>query len=116
MALGRKTGGRVKGVSVNKNTGIMREMAQVYGPAAIAKLAQLAGLIKGTPGSEQEGVQVQALRELLDRGYGKPAQAVTGADGGNMVIQIVTGVLRDDDPDEAAEVDTGVARDGDPED
>lgn len=30
---------------------------------------------------------IQAIRELLDRGFGKPAQAITGEGGGALVIQ-----------------------------
>lgn len=35
---------------------------------------------------------VSAMREIGDRIDGKPVQAISGADGGAVVIQVVTGV------------------------
>jgi hypothetical protein len=52
-------------------------MAQPYGPDAIARLALLAGLTD-KPGSESEATQLGALKELLDRGYGRAAQTIAG--------------------------------------
>jgi hypothetical protein len=52
----------------------VRELAQTYGPRAIRRLAQLMR-------SSNERVAVAAASALLDRGYGKPPLAVTGADG-----------------------------------
>ena len=92
MAKGRKTGGRIAGVSLNKGTAEIKALAQVYGPAAIARLALLSGLTD-KPGSPNATTQLGAMRELLDRGYGKAAQAITGADGGAFEM-IVTGVRR----------------------
>jgi len=62
-----KTGGRKAG-TLNKVSADIRELAGQHGPAVIAELARLA------TGSESEPVRVSAGRELLDRGYGKPAQ------------------------------------------
>ena len=77
---GRRAGaGRKKGVP-NKTTAELREVAAEYGPAAIAKLAAMAGL-DGAPGAESEPAQLGALRELLDRGFGRAPQAITGQDG-----------------------------------
>lgn len=92
MAKGKKTGGRQAGVP-NKIIPEIRLLAQEYGPLAIARLALLAGLTQ-RPGSESEQTQVSAIRELLDRGYGKAAQAHTGPDGKGAVQIIVTGVRR----------------------
>ena len=62
-------------------TAKLREIAAEYGPTAIAKLAAMAGL-DGAPGAESEQAQLGALRELLDRGYGRPPHAITeGEDG-----------------------------------
>jgi hypothetical protein len=60
-------------------TAKLREIAAEYGPAAVAKLAAMAGL-DGAPGAESEQAQLGALRELLDRGFGKAPQAITGED------------------------------------
>src|SRR2546430_14175576 len=43
--------------------------------------------------AQSETAQVGSLRELLDRGWGRPFQPVTGADGlGPVVLQVCTGV------------------------
>lgn len=78
--------GRPKG-SLNKDTNEIKALAQVHGPAAIARLAKLSGIITdkaGTPigAAESEATQVAAIKELLDRGYGKARQPVDhGLDG-----------------------------------
>ena len=48
--------------------GELRELARVYAPEAIRELARLALKAKS------ETARVAAIRELLDRGYGKPTQ------------------------------------------
>ena len=63
----------------NRTTLEIKELARVYGPAAIAELARLAGLTKAD-GSENEGTRVAAIKELIDRGYGKAAQIHAGSD------------------------------------
>ena len=68
--------GRPKGVP-NKATAEIKEAARAYGPAAIARLALLAGLTS-KPGSENDATQIGAMKELLDRGYGKAAQPLAG--------------------------------------
>lgn len=78
---GKRDGaGRPKGVP-NKVTREVREVAQKYTVKAINELAKMAGLIEGKPPAESEQVRKAALDSLLDRGCGKPAQAVTGEDG-----------------------------------
>lgn len=77
MAKGMKTGGRTKGTP-NKATLEIRDLARFYGPDAVAELARLAGL-KGA-GSDNEQVRVSAIKELLDRGYGKATQVIAGDD------------------------------------
>lgn len=76
MALGRKTGGRRKGTP-NKATADVKAAAQAYTDEA---LRVLVSILRSRKAPAQ--AKVAAARELLDRGHGKPAQAVTGPDGG----------------------------------
>ena len=69
MAVGRKTGGRQKG-SLNKATAEIKEVARQYGTEAVEKLAELMRC------DDNPQVQRAAAEALLDRGYGKPSQAV----------------------------------------
>lgn len=71
---GRKTGGRVKGVP-NKATREIKALAQRYTDDALKTLVQV------MQSSESDAARVAAARELLDRGYGKSAQALTGEGG-----------------------------------
>ena len=57
----------------------VRALAQEHCPAAIKKLVALMD-------SADERVVHAACKELLDRGIGKPAQAVTGEGGEGPVI------------------------------
>jgi len=69
---GRRTGaGRKPGVP-NKATAEIKEIARKHGADAIKRLAHL--MTK----AESEQAQVAACKELLDRAYGKPAQAIIG--------------------------------------
>ena len=73
---GRTPGaGRKKGVP-NKATAEIKGLSQQWGPASIQKLAVMAGLTKGKDDkrAESEQAQVAAVKELLDRGYGKATQ------------------------------------------
>ena len=75
---GKRTGsGRPKGMP-NKVGREVRELAQKHGPKIIAGLVEMAN-DDATP----HAARVAASREVLDRAYGKPAQAVavTGEDG-----------------------------------
>lgn len=85
-----KTGGRQKG-TLNKSTAEVKVIAGKHGEAAIKELARLA--LK----AESETARIQAIRELLDRAYGKAPQAITGEDGGPMTITVYTGVPRGDE-------------------
>lgn len=77
----REGAGRKPGVP-NKAAGEVRELAQRHGPDAIKALAKLAGLGKDQTGrAESEAARVAAIKELLDRAYGKSAQPVGGGDG-----------------------------------
>lgn len=77
-APGERRGGRQKGTP-NRVTLEIRDLARAYGPPAIAELARLAGLTKAA-GSENEGTRVAAIKELIDRGYGKATQIIAGAE------------------------------------
>jgi hypothetical protein len=52
----------------------LRELARQQAPSAIKELARLARKAKS------ETARVAAIRELLDRGYGKPGQLISGID------------------------------------
>jgi len=64
-----KTSGRKKGVP-NKAAAEVKAVAQVHGPEAIETLAKLMRTV------DSETAKIAACRELLDRAYGKPQQAV----------------------------------------
>ena len=69
MTTGRKTGGRCKGTP-NKATAEIREHAQQYTTEALEGLAEIAR------NSESDAAKVAAWKAILDRGHGRPAQAV----------------------------------------
>jgi len=73
MAHGVKTGGRQKGTP-NKATADVKALARKYTDAAIKELARL------STKAESEAARVAAIKELLDRAYGKSPQAVVGSD------------------------------------
>ena len=54
------------------------ELAQKYGKKAVRRLAQLMR-------STNERVAVSAATALLDRGFGRPAQQITGANGAPLI-------------------------------
>ena len=68
-----------------KVNGELQELARKHTGAALKALIEAL---------TDERLKVQAASALLDRGWGKPAQALTGGDGGDLMIQIVTGVGR----------------------
>lgn len=61
--------GRPKGSS-NKVTHEVRELALKHGPAALRDLVKL------SENAKNENVKLAALREVLDRAYGRPRQAM----------------------------------------
>lgn len=71
---GNKLAGSRKGVP-NKATAEIKGLAQKHAPEAIKELARLA------KAAESEAARVAAIKELLDRGYGKAAQPHTGEGG-----------------------------------
>ena len=84
MALGRKTGGRQKGVS-NKATAEIRGHAQKYTVEALEGLAQIART------SDTDAAKVAAWKAILDRGHGRPAQELgvnLGADNSLAALMV----------------------------
>ena len=79
----RNAGGRPKAV------------AEVQALARAETSANIAALIRVRDTSEVPAAVVAATKELLDRAWGKAPQAITGADGGDLSIMLVTGVVRD---------------------
>ncbi len=77
----RSGAGRKPGVP-NKVTAEVRELALRYAPAAISELARLAR------SAESEAVRVTAIKELLDRAYGKSRQAIVG-DEDRPLVQLI---------------------------
>lgn len=80
MQGGKREGAGRKVGSLNKATSEARfeikELAQKHAPAALAELARLMA------SAESEATRVAAIKEILDRAYGKAPQAITGDDGG----------------------------------
>lgn len=64
----------------------LRELARSYGPEAIERLVQLMR-------SKKERVAIAACQVLLDRGYGRPIQAIAGPDGEPLMPQVLVGML-----------------------
>lgn len=92
MAKGKKTGGRVKGTP-NKATADIKAVAQEYGELAVRKLAALAGLVEGQAAAESEQAQSSACTALLDRGYGKPSQMISGDPENPTPISVIERVI-----------------------
>ena len=74
--------GRPKGVP-NKATLALKPYAQRYSAEAID------GLVAIMRTATDPRARVAAIRELLDRGYGRPLQAVAGADGEGPVELVI---------------------------
>lgn len=77
-----KTGGRKAGTP-NKTTAEIREFARSYGRRAIRQLARLA--FHGESGM----VQVMAIKELLNRGFGLAARSAPDAPGPHRVTIVM---------------------------
>ena len=75
-----RRGGRPKG-QPNKATAEIKAIAQKHAPEAIRTLAHILKT------SDNDQAKIAAARELLDRAYGKPAQAVTGEGGGPILVR-----------------------------
>jgi len=68
MAQGKKTGGRRRGTP-NRVTGEIRAAFQLHGDELVQALLKLTQ-------SDDERVRLGAITAALDRGWGKPAQAL----------------------------------------
>ena len=102
-----KTGGRLKGTP-NKSTAEIKGYAQEFGEDAISVISLI------MYHSIDPRLRVTAAKEILDRGYGRPAQGVelTGPDGGPIITSDMTSkeavrlaayfMQRDADNDKAA--------------
>jgi hypothetical protein len=110
---GERRGGRQKGTP-DRTTAEIKEIAQQFGAGCIMSLAELAGLTD-RPGADNPAVQVQALRELLDRGYGKTAQVLSGDIERPLAFEIVWGPAKATEADAAngAIVDAVLTNDDD---
>lgn len=73
--------GRPKGAK-NKKTLEIEDLAREHAPAAMEKLVALVG-------NPKHPAHFSAIKEILDRGYGKPKQAIehTGKDGEPVQVQ-----------------------------
>ena len=86
----REGAGRPKGkVSAAKRD--IAEKAKKHGEAALAVLVAIA-----QNEEEPAASRVSAANALLDRGYGKPIQAVSGPDGGDIPLGLTIGFRRAD--------------------
>src|SRR5262245_46897488 len=70
---GERRGGRQKGTR-NHLTAELKELCRQHTPAAITELIRLA------QAAESEQVRVSAIKEILDRGWGRPTQPISGDD------------------------------------
>ena len=85
MAKGKKTGGRQKGTP-NKVTADLKKLAGKHGKEAVAAILTIAR------SAENEQTRLAAWRELLDRGFGKPAQYNEIGGGAPLRLIVETGV------------------------
>lgn len=92
-------GGFRKGVSGNPaGRKPDAELADVRSRAREHAADALASLVKIAKSGKSESAKVAAAEAILNRGYGKPAQAVTGENGeGPIRIIVETGVERSAD-------------------
>lgn len=75
-----------------KLVGKVRELAQEKGETALRLLIEIME-------SQQEPTEtrMKAAEKVLDRAYGRPAQAITGEDGegpAQVIVRVATGVPR----------------------
>jgi hypothetical protein len=92
MPVGKKTGGRVKGTP-NRLTLCLRELAREHTDTALGVLVQVA------KSGESESARVAAANAILDRGYGKPSQVITGDEDGGAVTLYHRIMLEGVEPD-----------------
>ena len=61
-------------VALNRTTRDLRELALPYAIKGVAQLAAIAANVKNDPSD-----RIMAIRELLDRAYGKPSRSTPSA-------------------------------------
>ncbi|MFP5338080.1 MAG: hypothetical protein ACLGIW_06250 [Gammaproteobacteria bacterium] len=94
MAAGGKRAGAGRPAgSRNKVTADIKELAQSFGEEAIKSLVEIV-----RDGEAPHAARVSAVKELLDRGYGKAKQALEHS--GGMTYNVVTGVPHGSDTDD----------------
>lgn len=72
-----------------KEAGEVKELARKHTKAAVETLVSMLN-------AENERTRVAAAEAILDRGWGRPAQAVTGDNGeGPVTIVVQTGIARE---------------------
>jgi hypothetical protein len=84
---GERRGGRKAGTP-NKVTNEVRELAQQHTEEALAVLVEIALSANAAPAA-----RVSAASAILDRGHGRPPQAITGEGGGP--IETVSRIVRE---------------------
>jgi hypothetical protein len=91
---GRKTGGRQRGTP-NKTTPLAADVKALAGVYTTRAIQILAGILEND--ALPPAVRIMAAKELLDRGCGKPVQALSGPEGGAPIpITIVHQELKAD--------------------
>jgi hypothetical protein len=88
----------VKGQSGNpggqhKNTVELRALARQHTAQAVAVLAEIMMDTQAPPSA-----RVNAVSQLLDRGFGRPVQEVTGPDGASLLGDIIIKLVKADKP------------------
>ncbi len=88
---GRTLGSGRKPGFPNKATAELKALARQHAPE------MLAGLVRIAKTSESDAGRVSAIKEILDRAYGKPAQAITGDGEGpiqhSLTVQFVKRII-----------------------
>ena len=79
---GERRGGRKAGTP-NKATREVKAVAGRYTVECVRTLMEIVRKKKAPPAA-----RVAACKEVLDRAHGRPAQAVTGPDGGDLSLTI----------------------------
>lgn len=79
---GKRPGSGRKAGTPNKATADIKALAQQHGPEAIATLFTLMRK------ADTSQAKIAAAKELLDRGYGKPVQAVDASVSGGLGLSI----------------------------
>src|SRR5690349_1862651 len=73
----------------------VQQLARAETAANVQALVRIRDAVDSPPAAV-----IAAVTALLDRAWGRPSQAITGADGGALAltIEVVTGVARGDEP------------------